>query len=75
VRNARKLVGACPHGACSGRGLDHSEIPGPRTETHEQWTRRSGHAENCDPFKRDPSSDVLRLLVQLGIVEDETSGG
>ncbi|CAL9602053.1 RloB family protein [Streptomyces sp. enrichment culture] len=74
VRNARKLVGQCPHGDCSGRNIDHSAIPGPRTETYEQWTRRSGHAENCDPLKRDPSSDVWRLLVRLGIVEDETRG-
>ncbi|MFI7875345.1 RloB family protein [Streptomyces salinarius] len=75
VRNARKLVGMCAHGGCSGRDADHSVIPGPGTETYEQWTRRSGHAANCDPLKRDPSSDVWRLLVQLGIVEDETRGG
>ncbi|MDH6700308.1 RloB family protein [Streptomyces sp. MAA16] len=75
VRNARKLVGMCSHGGCSDRGVDHTKIPGPGTETYAQWTRRSGHAENCDPLKRDPSSDMWRLLVQLGIVEDETAGG
>ncbi|MEU9452584.1 RloB family protein [Streptomyces sp. NPDC048277] len=74
VRNARKLVSLCPHGGCSARNLDHSAIPGPGAETYEQWTRRSGHAENCDPLKRDPSSDIWRLLVQLGIVKDETPG-
>lgn len=75
VRHARKLVSLCPHGACSARNLEHSAIPGPRTESYEQWTRRSGHAENCDPLKRDPSSDVWRLLVHLGIVKDEAPGG
>ncbi|WP_344049833.1 hypothetical protein [Streptomyces thermoalcalitolerans] len=47
----------------------------PHTESYEQWTRRSGHAENCDPLKRDPSSDVWRLLVHLGIVKDEAPDG
>ncbi|MFD6323197.1 RloB family protein [Streptomyces sp. NPDC058442] len=75
VRNARKLVSACPHGGCSGRGLQHTPIPGPDTESYADWTRRSGHAENCDPLKRDPSTDVWRLLVQLGIVEDEAATG
>lgn len=73
VRNARKLVSLCSHGSCSARNLVHDSIPGPRTESYEEWTRRSGHAENCDPLKRDPSTDVWRLLVHLGIVEDETS--
>jgi len=75
VRYARKLVRACPHGGCSGRGLQHTPIPGPGTESYAEWTRRSGHAENCDPLKRDPSTDVWRLLVQLGIVEDEAAAG
>lgn len=69
VRNARKLVALCPHGACSARQLDHSPIPGPRTESYQEWSRRTGHVENCDPLKRDPSTDVWRLLVQLGIAE------
>lgn len=63
----------CSHGSCSARNLAHAPIPGPRTESYEEWNRRSGHAENCDPLKRDPSTDVWRLLVHLGIVEDETS--
>ncbi|MER5840485.1 RloB family protein [Streptomyces prasinus] len=72
VRNARKLVGQCPHGACSARGLEHGPIPPAHVETYEEWTRRSGHAGNCDPLGRDPTSDVWRLLVHLGIIQDET---
>ncbi|MGQ4511808.1 RloB domain-containing protein [Streptomyces sp. DW26H14] len=76
VRNARRLVGLCPHGGCSGRDLPAGPIPGPGAETYAQWTRRSGHAENCDPLKRDPSSDMWRLLARLGVgVEKETADG
>ncbi|MER6630163.1 RloB family protein [Streptomyces sp. NPDC000987] len=75
VRNARKLVSLCSHGTCSARNLVHAPIPGPRTESYEVWTRRTGHAGNCDPLKRDPSSDVWRLLVHLGVVRDETPAG
>jgi hypothetical protein len=28
-----------------------------------------GHASHCDPLRRDPSTDVWRLLVELGVVE------
>lgn len=28
----------------------------------------NGHAAHCDPLRRDPSTDVWRLLVELGIV-------
>jgi hypothetical protein len=74
VHNARKLVDLCPHGTCSARQLAHLPIPGPRTESYEEWNTRSGHAQNCDPLQRDPSSGVWRLLVQLRIVEEEAPG-
>ncbi|MGW0751414.1 RloB family protein [Streptomyces sp. NPDC002587] len=67
VDNARKLVDMCPHGTCSAKNLSLDKIPGPRTETYEQWNRRSGHADGCDPLKRDPSTDLWRLLASLGI--------
>ncbi|WP_030903773.1 hypothetical protein [Streptomyces sp. NRRL F-5126] len=42
-----------------GKGINGrraAPIPGPGTETYAQWTRRTGHAENRDPLKRDPPS-------------------
>ncbi|MFD5617296.1 RloB family protein [Streptomyces yangpuensis] len=67
VDNARKLVDMCPHGTCSAKNLSLDKIPGPGTETYEEWNRRSGHADDCDPLKRDPSTDMWRLLASLGI--------
>ncbi|MEU8778961.1 RloB family protein [Streptomyces sp. NPDC048606] len=67
ITNARKLVDQCPHGACSSKNADLGKIPGPRKETYEQWNLRSGHAAGCDPLKRDPSTDMWRLLSSLGI--------
>ncbi len=72
VRNARKLVGLCPYGDCSPKEADHSPIPGPDTESYQAWTRRTGHAAGCDPLRRDPSSDVWRLLVGLGIGTEDS---
>jgi len=28
-----------------------------------------GHADHCEPIRRDPSTDVWRLLVELGVVD------
>lgn len=67
VDNARRLVDKCPHGGCSAKNANDKKIPGPRTETYEEWNRRSGHADGCDPLKRDPSTDLWRLLTTLGI--------
>ncbi|MFF4804624.1 RloB family protein [Streptomyces sp. NPDC001351] len=69
VRNARSLVRQClhPHGGCSARDLTVGRIPA-EGESYEDWTRRTGHAPGCDPAERDPSADVWRLLVSLGIV-------
>jgi hypothetical protein len=78
VDNARILVGFCPHppGGCSAKYLTEiAPIPGPRSETeetYEEWNRRTGHAATCDPVQRDPSADVWRLLVSLGIGTGET---
>ncbi|MFI8179237.1 RloB family protein [Actinacidiphila glaucinigra] len=67
VDHARNLVGNCPHGGCSPKNLSFDKIPGPGTETYEEWNRRSGHADDCDPLKRDPSTDLWRLLSMLEI--------
>ncbi|MGW0034187.1 RloB family protein [Streptomyces sp. NPDC003314] len=67
VRNARSLVGQCPHGTCSAKKANLDKIPESRTETYEEWNRRSGHADGCDPLKRDPSTDLWRLLTTLEI--------
>lgn len=78
ITNARALVGLCPHppGGCSAKHLTEIEpIPGPRSETketYEEWNRRTGHAATCDPVQRDPSADVWRLLVSLGIGTGKT---
>jgi hypothetical protein len=71
VRNARKLVDLCPypHGGCTARRLTVERVPADGEE-YEDWTRRTGHAPGCDPAGRDPSADVWRLLVSLGIVTD-----
>lgn len=44
---------------------------GLRAESYQEWNRRSGHAETRNPLRRDPSADVWRLLVQLGVMEAE----
>jgi len=35
----------------------------------EACSATDGHADHCDPIRRDPSTDVWRLLVELGVVE------
>ncbi|GAA1922912.1 RloB family protein [Streptantibioticus ferralitis] len=67
VDHARNLVANCPYGGCSTKELSFDKIPGPRTESYEEWNRRSGHVDGCDPLKRDPSTDVWRLLYMLEI--------
>jgi hypothetical protein len=34
----------------------------------------TGHAPQCDPLRRDPSTDVWRLLAELGIVDRAQAG-
>ncbi|MEI5135869.1 RloB family protein [Streptomyces libani] len=73
VDHARNLVANCPHGACSPKGLSFDKIPGPGAESYEEWNRRSGHADACDPLKRDPSTDLWRLLTTLEIGTQSSS--
>jgi hypothetical protein len=72
VDHARSLVANCPHGGCSPKGLSFDKIPGPGMETYDQWNRRSGHADSCDPLKRDPSTDLWRLLTMLEIGTEQS---
>lgn len=83
VRHARALVGHCEYGECKASAAEHAPVPRrdgsmfpeelAETEsdaewTPEQWSVRSGHAAHCPILRRDPSTDVWRLLVSLGIV-------
>ncbi|GAA2606670.1 RloB family protein [Actinomadura fulvescens] len=51
VELARRLVRRCPSGFC-----DANEKPG-----------FPGHATNCDPLRRDTTTDIYRILEALGI--------
>lgn len=70
IRRARGLVNRCPHGTCDHERA-RTESIGAGREPYERWTRRTGHAGDCDPLHRDPSSDVWRLLEHLGITGEE----
>ncbi|MEV5774535.1 RloB family protein [Streptomyces antimycoticus] len=68
IRNARKLVDACEYGQCKAKVSDDKGPLDPKeSQSYEEWTKHSGHAGGCDPLKRDPSSDVWRLLAALEI--------
>lgn len=71
IRNARKLVDFCPHGQCSHKKAETSPIDPKKSESYGAWTTRTGHAAGCDPLKRDPSSDVWRLVAGLEIGTDD----
>ncbi|MFB7911357.1 RloB family protein [Kitasatospora sp. NPDC056076] len=73
IGNARGLVANCSNGGCSPKKASLEKISGPGSESYEQWNRRSGHADGCDPLKRDPSTDLWRLLSMLEI-GTESSG-
>ncbi|WP_101254867.1 RloB family protein [Streptomyces barkulensis] len=74
VRNARGLVTQCSHGACSAKAADgaaktaSTELD--QTPDYAEWAALTGHAPDCDPLGRDPSTDVWRLLTALGIGTD-----
>jgi hypothetical protein len=68
VRHAKKLVDQCEGGQCSWK--EAATEPGGEefpVQTPQKWMSRSGHSVNCEPLKRDPSTDMWRLLVSLGL--------
>ncbi|MEL3946826.1 RloB family protein [Streptomyces sp. LNU-CPARS28] len=78
IKNAQGLVSQCEHGAC--KASQHKAAPVDRTspenpdhlpQSPRKWAARSGHALDCKVLDRDPSTDVWRLLVSLGIEDDE----
>ncbi|MFE9682375.1 RloB family protein [Streptomyces sp. NPDC006285] len=78
IKNAQGLVSQCEHGACKGSQgktapVDRTspENPDHLPQSPRKWAARSGHALDCKVLDRDPSTDVWRLLVSLGIEEDE----
>ncbi|MEU9878740.1 RloB family protein [Streptomyces phaeochromogenes] len=77
IKHARGLVSQCEHGACkaSQYKADPVDRTSPENPDHlpqspRKWAARSGHALDCKVLDRDPSTDVWRLLVSLGIEED-----
>ncbi|WP_165959456.1 RloB family protein [Nonomuraea longispora] len=71
VAHARSLIASCSHGRCKpahakAEQVDHHAKP----QSPQQWAARSGHASECPVLQRDPSTDVWRLLVALGIHTD-----
>jgi hypothetical protein len=71
VDHARSLVGQCEHGSCKANRAKHDRVERDKPPTSASaWAARSGHAPDCPVLDRDPSTDVWRLLVSLGIVPD-----
>ncbi|WP_039937509.1 hypothetical protein [Streptomyces himastatinicus] len=61
-------MNACPYGQCKAKISDENgPLDVKKSHSYEEWTNSSGHAGGCDPLKRDPSSDVWRLLAALEI--------
>lgn len=80
ISNAKNLLAQCEHGACKASRAKFVQpaepggavvLPGPKPP--ERWAARSGHAPTCQVLDRDPSTDVWRLLVSLGITKDDES--
>lgn len=75
VDNARALVKHCEQGGCRPATAQWIPVSRKPPQPDEQqapvswqgWSARSGHTEQCPILGRDPSSDVWRLLVSLGI--------
>ncbi|MFE9883604.1 RloB family protein [Streptomyces scopuliridis] len=73
VARARRLVGQCEHGSCkpgNAKTYPYGRDDPPKSTT--AWAARSGHAHDCEVLRRDPSTDVWRLVVSLGIVPDSS---
>jgi hypothetical protein len=67
--NANALVGTCEHGdGKAGRASATPVKREARATSSSPWSARSGHAEHCRAWNRDPSTDVWRPLAALGIV-------
>jgi hypothetical protein len=69
VARAKSLVGQCEHGSCkasAAKSLPYQRGKPPKSTM--AWAARSGHAVDCPVLGRDPSTDVWRLVVSLGIV-------
>ncbi|MEU9891498.1 RloB family protein [Sphaerisporangium sp. NPDC051011] len=75
VAHARSLIASCTHGLCKpGQAMTGPVGESIATQSPQEWAARSGHAPDCPVLQRDPSTDVWRLLVRLGIVEREPAG-
>ncbi|WP_459801096.1 RloB family protein [Herbidospora sp. RD11066] len=68
VAHARNLVTSCAHGLCKPGQAKIGPVGDDTPRSPTQWAARSGHAPDCPVLQRDPSTDVWRLLVRLGIV-------
>ncbi|MCW5250516.1 RloB family protein [Streptomyces sp. SHP 1-2] len=69
VLNAKALVGTCEHGDCKGGRASVKPVSrDAEPESSPRWSARSGHSAHCPALKRDPSTDVWRLLAALEIV-------
>lgn len=73
VERARSLVASCAQGLCKpGRAETGPVGRDAEQRSPQEWAARSGHAPECPILQRDPSTDVWRLLVALGIHPDES---
>ncbi|MCX4589085.1 RloB family protein [Streptomyces sp. NBC_01549] len=77
IGHAKGLVTQCEHGSCKAnqrvtKPVDRDDPGNPDylPQSTRKWAARSGHALDCEVLKRDPSTDVWRLLESLGITAD-----
>ncbi len=73
IAHAKSLVSQCEHHACKAGQRKVAPVPRNRDQLPQparEWSARSGHALDCGILNRDPSTDVWRLLVSLGIEDD-----
>ncbi|MEA5358515.1 RloB family protein [Amycolatopsis sp., V23-08] len=77
IAHAKSLVSQCEHGACKVSHYQAAPVdrisprnPDNLPQSPRKWAARSGHALDCKVLDRDPSTDVWRLLVSLGIEDD-----
>lgn len=68
VAHARNLVASCAQGLCKpGQAVIEPVGRDAAPQSAQQWAARSGHAPECPVLQRDPSTDIWRLLVALGV--------